>query len=155
MSMKPYHVLGLAALAFVIGAIAGMVTGDMAALVGASVFSFATMFAIAYSIELRRARKRKEVQVQTPSAPGDGDVVGFDPELARTRSDEEVLGEGHTVQSYMREFNIPREKAQNLYDAGYRRMGDLSEAIPEDLTMVKGVNPTLARKIIATVRGRN
>jgi hypothetical protein len=54
----------------------------------------------------------------------------------------------------MREFNIPREKAQSLYDAGYRRMGDLSEAIPEDLTMVKGVNPTLARKIISTVRGR-
>lgn len=93
--------------------------------------------------------------MQTPSAPGDGDVVGFDPELPRARSDEEVLGEGHTVQSYMREFNIPREKAQNLYDAGYRRMGDLSEAIPEDLTMVKGINPTLARKIIATVRGRN
>ncbi len=151
--MRPYHVLGLAALAFVIGAIAGLFWG-MAALVGASVFSFATMFAIVYSLEARKAKKGEEPPKEVGTGPSEGDVVGFGPELAGTRSDEEVLSESQTVQTYMGEFNIPREKAQNIYDAGYKRMGDLYEAIPEDLMMVKGINPTLARKIISTVRGK-
>ncbi len=151
--MRPYHVLGLAALSFVIGAVAGLFWG-MAALVGASVFSFATMFAIVYSLEVRKAKKEGEDLPQVRPGPSEGDVVGIGPELALTRSDEEVLGESQMVQTYMREFNIPREKAQSIYDAGYRRMGDLYEAIPEDLMMVKGINPTLARKIISTVRGK-
>lgn len=151
--MRPYHVLGLAALAFVIGAVAGLFWG-MAALVGASVFSFATMFAIVYSFEARRAKKGDEPPQEVGPGPSEGDVVGFGPEITGTRSDEEVLGESQTVQTYISEFNIPREKAQNIYDAGYKRMGDLYEAIPEDLMMVKGINPTLARKIISTVRGK-
>ncbi|MCU0798918.1 MAG: helix-hairpin-helix domain-containing protein [Candidatus Thermoplasmatota archaeon] len=151
--MKPYHVLGLAALSFVIGAIVGLRFG-MAGLVGASVFSFAIMFAITYSIEVKKAKRKQEVLPEVRTGPSEGDVVGYGPELSSTRSDEEVLGESHTVQTYMREFNIPRDKAQSIYDAGYRRLGDLSEAIPEDLMMVKGINPTLARKIISTVRGR-
>ena len=31
---------------------------------------------------------------------------------------------------------------------GYRKREDLAEAIPRDLMMIEGVNPTVAKKII-------
>ena len=59
------------------------------------------------------------------------------------------------IEAYMNDFGINREKSENLYDAGYSRWSDFSEAIPEDLLMVEGINPTVARRIISNVNSRD
>jgi hypothetical protein len=54
----------------------------------------------------------------------------------------------------MEDFGISKDKAQNLYNVGYTHWGDFSEAIPEDLVMVEGINPTISRRIISVVRSK-
>ncbi|MDP6561145.1 MAG: hypothetical protein QF619_13685 [Candidatus Binatia bacterium] len=53
------------------------------------------------------------------------------------------------VRAYMVILDVEEELAEKLYSSGYRNLGELKEAIPEDLVYVEGINPTLARKIYA------
>jgi hypothetical protein len=56
------------------------------------------------------------------------------------------------VLSFMMDFDIDETRAQLLYDTGYRKREDLSDAIPADLIMLKGINPTIARRIISKAK---
>lgn len=53
------------------------------------------------------------------------------------------------VLAFMMDFDIDEDRARCLYDAGYRKSSEFAEAIPEDLMMIEGINPTLARRIVA------
>jgi hypothetical protein len=66
--------------------------------------------------------------------------VGLPPrkEVAR---DEVVL-------QFMFDFDIDEKRAQGLYDMGYRAKHEFKDAIPQDLMMIKAINPTLAKRII-------
>lgn len=49
---------------------------------------------------------------------------------------------------FMFDFDISEGRAKGIYEMGYRKREDLAEAIPRDLMMIEGVNPTVAKKII-------
>lgn len=49
---------------------------------------------------------------------------------------------------FMMEFDINEERARSLVDTGYRSVSEFRDAIPRDLMMIKGINPTLAKRII-------
>ena len=46
-------------------------------------------------------------------------------------------------------FEIDEQRALELYNAGYKKLDDLGDAIIEDLIMVDKINPTIARNIIS------
>jgi uncharacterized RDD family membrane protein YckC len=56
--------------------------------------------------------------------------------------------ERDTVKQYMEFFGISEVRAVNLYVAGYKKLDDFKDAIPEDLLIVDKINPTVARHII-------
>lgn len=57
------------------------------------------------------------------------------------------------VLAFMMDFDIDEDRARKLYDAGYRLSSEFAEAIPEDLMMIEGINPTVARRIVAQANG--
>jgi len=72
------------------------------------------------------------------------------PPIDSTRSKE--LEKEEAVLRLMIDLDIDENRARALADSGYRRKEDLAEAIPQDLLMVKGINPTLAKRIIERSR---
>jgi uncharacterized RDD family membrane protein YckC len=59
--------------------------------------------------------------------------------------------EGEMVAKYMEFFGLNEVRAQNLYNAGYKRFDDFKDAITEDLIIVDKINPTVARAILKKV----
>lgn len=59
-----------------------------------------------------------------------------------------------TVKLYMNMFDINRNRAENLVYAGYKKIEDLYDAIPEDLVLVEKINPTIAKRIISKLKDR-
>jgi hypothetical protein len=59
-----------------------------------------------------------------------------------------IINKGDTIKHYIELFDINDERASNLFDAGYTSLKEFNDAIPEDLIMIDGINPTLARKIV-------
>jgi hypothetical protein len=49
-------------------------------------------------------------------------------------------------------FDINRNRAENIYNAGYKRPEDLNDAIPEDLVCVDRINPTIAKRIVNNLK---
>jgi hypothetical protein len=154
--VKPHYILAIAGASIIIAGVAGFVLGSPAALVGGGVFSFAIIFAFVYwFIDIRPAKKEiQEVDESEQETESEiNEVKTYDPELERMGNDE-FLREADIVREYMENFGISKDKAQNLYDAGYSHWGDFAEAIPEDLLMVEGINPTISRRIISVVRAK-
>ncbi|MFO8051515.1 MAG: helix-hairpin-helix domain-containing protein [Thermoplasmatota archaeon] len=149
--MKPQWILFLATVSIFVGGFIGVITEDIASMLGASVLFFAASFAGAVWFSSRKKRKEEDgiedaspvLDLEEKESGGSGISFERDP-MKRDR----------VIHMYIEELNIPRDKAENLYDAGYTGWGDFSEAIPEDLAMVKGINPTIARRIISTVRSK-
>jgi hypothetical protein len=153
--VKPHWILGIAGASIIIAGIAGFILGSPAALVGGGVFSFAIIFAFVYwYFDIRpSSRTTSDEDEEDEPASDINEVRSYDPEIERIRGDE-FLNESDIVNEYMESFGISKDKAQNLYDAGYSHWGDFSEAIPEDLLMVEGINPTISRRIISVVRSK-
>ena len=155
--MKPHWSLGIAGVSIIIAGGMGYIVGSEAALVGGGVFSFAIMFAFVYwFFDIRPGKiSNPEDDEEIPeNEPDPNEVKSFDPDINRIRGGDEFLKETEIIREFMDEFGISKDKAQNLYDAGYSHWGDFSEAIPEDLVMVEGVNPTISRRIINVVRSK-
>jgi len=52
------------------------------------------------------------------------------------------------VLQFMMDFDIDEDRSRALVDMGYTEKSEFSDAIPSDLMMIKGVNPTIAKRII-------
>lgn len=152
--MKRYWIIGIAAVSVLISGIAGIVFMHPVAILGGLVFPFVLLYAFVYWFTETRVQKIKDEEDSGPLKSGSNEVSSFDPSLENLRDGEDFLNESDIVNDYMRDFGISRDKAQNLYDAGYQHWGDFSEAIPEDLVMVNGINPTISRRIISVVRSK-
>lgn len=152
--MKPHWIIGIAGVSIIASGIAGYVRGTAAALVGGGVFTFAILYALVYYIFDSRPKKvrKKENETEEVLEPTINEVKTYNEKLENLSDSDEFLKENDIVRDFMEEFGISRDKAQNLYDAGYSHWGDFSEAIPEDLVMVEGINPTISRRIITVVR---
>lgn len=93
----------------------------------------------------KKAKEEEEPDIEIEQVPGPDDIIyeegGLPPrrEIAR---DEIVL-------QFMFDFDITEERAQGLYDMGYRAKPEFKDAIPQDLMMVEGINPTIAKRIIS------
>ncbi len=68
-------------------------------------------------------------------------------ELPPTKKDS---SKDETTLQFMFDFDIDESRAMGLYEMGYRKKEDLKDAIPEDLMMIKGINPTIAKRILKT-----
>lgn len=152
--MKPHWIIGISGISIIIAGISGFIFRAPAAFVGGLVFSFSMMFAFVYWFFDIRPQKKVEEEEEPEREFDPNEVKSYDPDLERMRGGEDFLRESEILGEYMEEFGISKDKAQNLYDAGYTHWGDFSEAIPEDLLMVKGMNPTISRRIISVVRSK-
>jgi len=154
--MKRYWIIGIAAISVVISGVAGFIFRHPVAILGGLVFSFVGLYAFFYWLTETRINRNKEDEEEERPEPKSArnEVKPFDPDLDNLREGEEFLNESDIVRDYMDDFGISRDKAQNLYDAGYQHWGDFGEAIPEDLVMVNGINPTISRRIISVVRSK-
>lgn len=147
--MKPKWILAIIAAAMIIGGIVGAITTDFAAWVGATVFSFAFIFAMTFYFINRKKRTSRDDQVAETMAPEE--EVRFQGAIIDER---DPIDRDRMIRAFMELFHISRDKAENLFDAGYSEWSDFSEAIPEDLVMIEGINPTVARRIITSFRSR-
>lgn len=89
-------------------------------------------------------KEEEEAHIEVEPVPGPDNIVhleGTDVKKDMSR-DEKVL-------EFMMFFDIDEARAGALYDMGYREKTDLSDAVPQDLMMIKGINPTIAKRIIA------
>ena len=153
--MRSKEILGLVAVSLIIAAVIGAVTRAPAALIGAFFLIFAVLFALYYRWSARERKEEPPTEsmleearaARTMSAP-----EAYNPDISGESPDEDPIRREDVIRSYMERFQIPRSKAENLYLSGYRRWGDFSEAIPEDLMLVGGINPTIAKRIIQTTR---
>jgi cation diffusion facilitator family transporter len=62
------------------------------------------------------------------------------------------VDDNETIKLYMDMFDINRNRAENIYNAGYKRPEDLNDAIPEDLVCVDRINPTIAKRIVNNLK---
>jgi hypothetical protein len=53
-----------------------------------------------------------------------------------------------TLLQFMFDFDLDEKRAHGLYDMGYRKKEDLKDAIPQDLMMIEGFNPTIAKRVL-------
>jgi len=155
--MNTRQYLGIGFVAIFIGALIGLVTFNWAAWIGSTFIIFALLRWLVPLFSKRMARKG---QVDHDAAEKAWEMTktqtatAFNPNI---RGEEEVpsgRGGPSIVKEFALEFSIPENKAKALYDAGYRRWGDLQEAIQDDLMMVPGINPTIARRIVDRTRMR-
>jgi hypothetical protein len=147
--LKPKWVIIIIGISLVLGGLVGVFTKQVAAWLGSTVLFFAFLSAMATWLIYRRNRSMEE-DVEGESIER-SEEVQFQGAVVDNR-DPEVRD--RMIQAFIDEFHINRDKAENLFDAGYSRWSDFSEAIPEDLLMVEGINPTVARRIISNVRSR-
>lgn len=109
------------------------------------------------AVEKKRMRlfskNEKEAEGTEPAPVKEGavpifakDEVPITPPIESTLSKEQEKEEA--VLRLMIDLDIEENRARALADSGYRRKEDLADAIPQDLLMVKGINPTLAKKLI-------
>ncbi len=118
------------------------------------------MMGVVLSIEIyfkeRRERKVQPVVVSEPKyAEASGPVVQmqFEPDMKITDYDQELRN--IRINSYIKYFGIDNIRAAALYDAGYNNLSKLSKAEVSELIAIPAINPTLAKKIIIQLRGKN
>ena len=148
--MKPKWVLAIIFASLLLGGIAGVITRQVAAWLGASILSFAFIFAMVFYFTNRRRKGARAEEVAETLDPDE--EVQFQGAVIDER---DPLSRDRMIEAFIDEFHISREKAENVFDAGYSKWSDFSEAIPEDLVMIEGINPTVARRIISTVRSKS
>lgn len=149
--MNTRQILFIGSLSILAGAIAGLVTFNWAAWIGTTFIVFALLFASAPWFIRRFSRDKGRIDAEAREVARDAaerrTAFGFNPDMGDGPSYHDMPGNG-TIQTFMSEFSIDQEKARSLIDSGYMRMGDFHEAIPEDLMLVNGINPTIARRIV-------
>ena len=92
------------------------------------------------------SKKEDEDEFIIEQVPGPDDIiVEKEPEQLPARKE---IGRDETVLQFMFDFDISEERAQAIYDMGYRNKAEFKDAIPKDLIMIKGINPTIAKKIV-------
>ena len=151
MDRKGY--LGLFMISLFIGGIVIVITRSVPGFIGGTLLSFGFLLAI-FSWLAYRKKSRERASGEHPEV---AETVNVNEERTFERIEErphDPLKRDRMIDAYISDFGINRDKAENLYDAGYSRWSDFTEAIPEDLLMVQGINPTVARRIISTVRQR-
>ena len=153
--MKTKEKLLIVTVALVAGAMFGLLFKNWAAWAGSTFVLFALIYAGYWRYENWRATKEDRLEPEIKEKAVESEersaAEGYNPEISR----DNIISRDKILELYTKEFKIPWEKAVNLYDAGYTRLGDFSEAIPSDLIMVEGINPTLARKIISRVNSED
>lgn len=128
-------------------------------------------------ISLAAPEKKEEEEESEEGAPGEEkkEKVSFfkklfggsrkkekeeEPEEEVERADEPQLpplkkdaDKDEAILQFMMDFDIDEKRAEGLYKMGYRKKEDIKDAIPQDLMMIEGVNPTVAKRIITRAGG--
>ena len=128
-----------------------------------SVAAFIGIIAITYMLNdyinersakkgLKAAVEAEVVDLEPAPAPAES-YSGWDHEAGSGRSMEKLINQRQPIPRksaialYMEIFGLDETRATNLYRAGFYNIVMLREADTKDLAMVKGINPTLARRI--------
>lgn len=159
MKLTRMHAFLITCLAAIISALILFITPIWAC----SVAAFFGIIAITYMVNdylnERSAKKVVEaaaeaelVELEPAPAPAES-YGGWDHEAEPGRSMEQLLNQRQpiprksAVPLYMEIFGLDESRATNLYRAGFYNIVMLREADTKELAMVKGINPTLARRI--------
>lgn len=89
-------------------------------------------------------KKEEEPHIEIEQVPGPDDIIHVEeglPPRKEVAKDEIVL-------QLMFDFDIDEKRAHGLYEMGYRAKHEFKDAIPQDLMMIEGINPTIAKRII-------
>ncbi|OYT44446.1 hypothetical protein B6U90_05305 [Thermoplasmatales archaeon ex4484_6] len=92
-------------------------------------------------------KKHHDVEGEAPAgdtAPGPGMDRPLAAPLVKKDAERDEI-----ILQFMMDFDIDEDRAKGLYDMGYRKKEDLKDAIPQDLMMIRGLNPTIAKRIIS------
>lgn len=155
--MNTRQVLFIGSISILAGAIAGLITFNWAAWIGTTFIAFALLYASAPWFIRRFSRDKRRIDAEAREVAKEAaerrTAFGFNPEM----DEENPSGSRHgdaIVRTFMSEFSIDDAKARSLFDAGYKRLGDFNEAIPDDLMLVDGINPTIAKRIVSRIHDR-
>jgi hypothetical protein len=92
----------------------------------------------------KKADEEKELHVEPDQSPGSTDLIHEEEGLLPRKE----IARDEIVLQFMFDFDIDEDRANGLYDMGYRAKHEFKDAIPQDLMMIKGINPTIAKRII-------
>ncbi|UCH88687.1 MAG: helix-hairpin-helix domain-containing protein [Thermoplasmata archaeon] len=155
MEFTKMHLFLIVCLAAIVAVIISLVT-----VWACSLAAFISIIALTFVLnDYLEERKLKRAHLGTYE-----DEAGFDrpldesyPEWGRkeklpTAPEPEVvmakpLPQNRMIVNYMRLFELDEVRATNLYDAGYRNITKIRRAELEDLIKIKGINPTMAKRI--------
>jgi len=70
----------------------------------------------------------------------------------RAEPDTSWRSKKRPVEQFMEMFDMDRRRASILYNSGYISLDDLKHATVEDLAGLRGISPTVARKIITRLK---
>jgi len=95
----------------------------------------------------KKAEKAEGAHVEVEEVPGPDDIIHIEGPVLKEESSRD-----ETILQFMFDFDIDENRASSLYDMGYRVKTEFADAIPEDLMMIGGINPTIAKRIIARAK---
>jgi hypothetical protein len=115
------------------------------------------MLGVALSFEIFYKERKEKA-----SEPGDS-ASEFEPDYAQVgegpfttpqidSADYKLELRQIRINSYVKYFNIDPRRAAALYDGGFENLSKISKAKISDLAKLDGINPTMAKKIIAQLR---
>jgi len=121
--MKPIHLFILVCIAGMVGAILVMTTG-----VHWSCWIAIVLFipGVALTLEVYIKEKREEKEL----------LYG------------QLMKRENTINDFIQQFNMDRDRAERLYNNGYQNMDDFKDKTVKELMQIDEINPTLAKRIV-------
>ena len=98
----------------------------------------------------RRRRPPRRGKREAPSETAEEEEAAKAPKqiFERLPPTKKDLGEEEIVLQFMMDFDIDEDRSRGLVETGYTDKSEFKDAIPNDLMMIKGINPTIAKRII-------
>ncbi len=59
----------------------------------------------------------------------------------------ELMAKDNALNDFITEFGIDRKRAEILYRAGFKKVGDFKDKSIQDLMQIDDINPTVAKRI--------
>jgi uncharacterized RDD family membrane protein YckC len=92
----------------------------------------------------KKKTAEEESHFEIEQVPGPDDLIHEEQGLPPRKD----IGRDEIILQFMFDFDIDENRAQGLYGMGYRAKHEFKDAIPQDLMMIQGINPTIAKRII-------
>ena len=84
-------------------------------------------------------------------------ALSLDTYFRSRREDREklyarVMEKESSISDYIRHFGLDRNRAEMLYNAGFKNLDDLKDRSVEELMQIDEINPTMAERIVRKIK---